>query len=236
MQLVDIQNITVGYGGAIVLPRVSFVISSGDFIGVIGPNGGGKTTLLRALLGRIKPMEGVIKCVEGLKIGYLPQFNTLDKSFPVTVRDVIESGSRTRDDIRRRVNELLDRTAMSDYANRSLVGLSGGELQRVLLCRALVDGPQLLVLDEPTTYVDSVFAVTFYDLLHRLNEEGMAILIVSHDLGTITQHVRTIACVNRNFHYHPSNRISPHQLALYNCPLQLIRHGDVPHTVLPSHE
>jgi zinc transport system ATP-binding protein len=118
--------------------------------------------------------------------------------------------------------------------DKSIGQLSGGQMQRVFLGRAIISEPRLLILDEPNTFVDNKFEHDLYELLHQLNHK-MAILMVSHDVGTITTHVKTIACVNRNLHYHKSNIITQSQLTAYNCPIQLITHGDVPHTVLGEH-
>lgn len=133
-----------------------------------------------------------------------------------------------------RVDELLHKTGIEHLKNRVIGELSGGQMQRAFLCRALISKPQLLILDEPNTYVDNKFEGELYNLLKELNKE-MAIVIVSHDLGTISSYVKSIACVNRQLHYHPSNIISQEQLAGYNCPIQLITHGHVPHTVLKNH-
>jgi zinc transport system ATP-binding protein len=112
--------------------------------------------------------------------------------------------------------------------------LSGGQMQKVLLARAIVASPRLLILDEPNTFVDNKFEGELYEILVQLNKD-MGIIIVSHDIGTISTYIKTIACVNRGLHYHKSNQISEEQLASYNCPIKLITHGEVPHTVLKKH-
>jgi zinc transport system ATP-binding protein len=130
--------------------------------------------------------------------------------------------------------EMLERMSIAELREKAIGELSGGQMQRVFLSRALVSHPRLLILDEPNTFVDNKFEKELYQLLKELNKE-MAILMVSHDLGTITTHVKTIACVNKQLHYHPSNLISSEQLASYDCPIQIITHGTIPHTVLPKH-
>jgi zinc transport system ATP-binding protein len=136
--------------------------------------------------------------------------------------------------VKLRANELLEQTGINHLRKRPIGELSGGQLQRVFLCRALIASPRLLILDEPSSYVDNKFENELYGILHELNKE-MAIIMVSHDVGTITSYVKTIACVNRQLNYHQSNIITEEQLVDYNCPIQIISHGDVPHTVLEHH-
>jgi zinc transport system ATP-binding protein len=247
-QLIEIQNLTVNYGKIVALENASMSIREHDFIGVIGPNGGGKTTLLKSILGLIEPTSGEIIFSKNLEegqsqIGYLPQFNKFDNRFPISVSEVILSGimgknNRTRlngSANREKVKQILEQLSITHLANKPIGELSGGQMQRVFLGRALVAKPKLLILDEPDTYVDNQFEHELYKILKELNR-NMAILLVSHDVGTISTHVKSIACINRHLHYHPSNIISPKQLAAYNCPIQIITHGDVPHTVLGTHD
>lgn len=247
-RLLEIRHLTAGYDNDMILSDVNLLVYEKDFIGIIGPNGGGKTTLLRTILGLLKPMDGSIIFDSSLQeddnhhIGYLPQINRIDKAFPITVFDVVRSGliSRRRflgrysDEEDERAMMLLREMGVAEFARKSIGELSGGQVQRVLLCRALVNNPRLLILDEPNTYVDNRFERELYDKLQVLNDR-MAILLVSHDVGTITSYVKSIACVNRTLHYHPSNIITPEQLSGYQCPIQIITHGEVPHTVLKKH-
>lgn len=245
-KILDIVSASVGYGHDVILKDVNLTISDFDFIGVIGPNGGGKTTLLKLLLGELKSIKGKVTHYpltpnEAL-FGYLPQLSTIDKRFPITVLDVVLSGllgrrgvtGRFTSNDRRLATDMLKRVGIENLKGKAIGELSGGQLQRAFLSRALVSHPRLLILDEPNTYVDNKFEKELYELLKELNKE-MAIIMVSHDLGTITSHVKTIACVNRNLHYHPSNSITSDQLAAYDCPIQIIAHGPVPHTVLGTH-
>lgn len=135
---------------------------------------------------------------------------------------------------RKRAIELLEMAGIEDIAERQINEISGGQMQRALLCRAVILEPKLLILDEPTNFVDNKFENELYTLLHRLNER-MAIVMVSHDLGTITSVVKSIVCVNHTVHRHDSNIITAEQLENYHCPIQIISHGHIPHTVLEHH-
>jgi len=245
-KLVEIKDVAVSYDHQnVVLEEASFDICPSDFIGVIGPNGGGKTTLIKALLGLVKPDQGQIKFhIPIKKVGYLPQINQVDKRFPITVLDVVRSGktgSKPFTLFKKNVpdtefaEQLLSEMGIADLRHKAIGELSGGQMQRVFLCRSLMNQPELLVLDEPDTFVDNHFESELYEKLRELNER-MAIVLVSHDVGTISFYVKSIVCVNRNVHYHPSNVITTEQLASYNCPLQIITHGDIPHTVLKMHD
>lgn len=244
-KIAELTDISAGYHRHVVLREINLTVYPNDFIGIIGPNGGGKTTLIKLLTGELKPFSGTIKFYpSGSKprIGYLPQSEQLDRRFPITVTDVVVSGLLNKRGLlgkygkeqHRKAHELLDMVGISSLRDRSIGELSGGQLQRTLLCRALISDPQLLILDEPNTYVDNKFEGELYELLRELNSR-MAIIMVSHDLGTITSYVKTIACVNGTLFYHESSHITPEQLAVYNCPIQLITHGQVPHSVLLEH-
>lgn len=244
--LIKIENLTVGYDKIPVLENVNLDIFENDFIGVIGPNGGGKTTLLKAVLGLLKPSEGNIifrKDINKRKkpIGYLPQVRHIDRKFPITVFDVVRSGSIMEgqakiksSDLKQKVESLLNEMGIFNIRDKAIGELSGGQMQRVFLCRALLSDPMILILDEPDTFVDNRFEGELYERLGILNK-SMAIILVSHDMGTISSYVKTIACVNNHLHYHPSNTITQDQLNNYNCPIQIISHGEIPHTVLKHH-
>lgn len=246
--IITIRNLNVRYDNVEALCHVNLTIYADDFIGVIGPNGGGKSSLIKAIMGIIQH-DGDIEYGEmvmrGNKphIGYLPQTTNIDKQFPISVREVVMSGLQAEyrgfrgygREARQRVDEVLREASLEDIATRPIGELSGGQLQRVMLCRAIISRPRLLVLDEPTNFVDNRFENELYALLERLSKD-MAIVMVSHDIGTISSVVRSIVCVNRHVHRHDSNIITEEQLRNYNCPLQLISHGTIPHTVLGEHD
>lgn len=242
--ILELKNITAGYEGIPVLKEVNLAIKEQDFIGIIGPNGGGKTTLLKVILGLLKPFSGDIHYYVSKTnlFGYLPQNSQFDRRFPISVREVVMSGLMSEKKLYRyysrqdriKADKLLIKYGMGDYSKAPIGELSGGQMQRVFLCRAIISSPRILILDEPTTYVDSNFEKEFYTILKELNKT-LSIVMVSHDLGTICSYVKTIACVNRGLHYHQSNLISTEQLQSYNCPIELISHGPVPHRVLTDH-
>lgn len=251
-KLIEISNLTVGYENRPnVLKNTSFTVYDDDFLGIIGPNGGGKTTLLKAILGLIKPTSGTISFFEqgqkrpSINIGYLPQINQIDKKFPISVADVILSGLTPKGSLikrydkadRQKVSEVAHRLGIENLLPRAIGELSGGQLQRVLLGRAIVDNPKLIVLDEPSSYVDKLFETNFYKLLGDINKE-IAIMLVSHDVGTIISMVKNIACVNQTLHYHSGGDISQEWLssAYDSCPIEILGHGDLPHRVLLQHD
>ncbi|MBR2031737.1 MAG: ABC transporter ATP-binding protein [Alistipes sp.] len=245
--LVSLKNVSVQYDETTALEGVSLNIYPDDFLGIIGPNGGGKTTLVKAILGTI-PHSGEISYSPTLSerghrlIGYLPQQAEFDRSFPISVIEVVMSGLQAEKGLikrytttdRKRAMELLEIAGIESIAERQISEISGGQMQRALLCRAVILEPNLLILDEPTNFVDNQFENELYTLLHRLNER-MAIVMVSHDIGTITSVVKSIVCVNRTVHRHDSNIITAEQLENYHCPIQIISHGHIPHTVLEHH-
>lgn len=245
--LLKLQNVTTGYNGIPALENVSLTIFQNDFIGVIGPNGGGKTTLIKIMLGLIKPWRGKVlrdmRSRESSGIGYLPQINYIDKKFPISVGDVVMSGQISKNKIfgwfsakqHDGTETMMKKMGIYEIRKKPIGELSGGQLQRVFLCRSVISSPELLILDEPNTYVDNQFESDLYESLKELNQK-MAIVIVTHDIGMISSYVKTIACVNKSLHYHESNIITEEQLQAYNCPIKLITHGEVPHTVLGHHE
>ncbi len=245
--LFEMHSLSASYGANYVLKDVNFKVDEYDFIGVIGPNGGGKTTLLKVILGLLKPDNGKIVFNNDLansnRIGYLPQMSTGDSNYPVTVTDIILSGlmirkgliSRMSASDRLKAEMVIEELGLSELAQSTINELSGGQIQRVFLGRAIIGDPKLLLLDEPGNFVDTTFENDFYEKLKDLNKR-MAILMVSHDVGTISAHIKSFACVNRTLHYHPSHEITKDDLMAYDCPIQLITHGVVPHTVLKYHK
>jgi zinc transport system ATP-binding protein len=248
--LIEIKNLYAGYNHEPVLTDINLTLHKNDFLGLIGPNGGGKTTLLKVILGLIAPQRGTMRVMgkspqEGRQhIGYVPQFAIFDDDFPISVQDVVRMGRlsaqrlfkpyTSEDDAI--VLERLEWVDMLDHKDRALRELSGGQRQRVYIARALTTDPELLLLDEPTISVDFESRTHIYDLLHEINLHGVTILLISHDLNVISSYVKTIGCLNRNLHYHGEKQITAEMLQSgYSCPIDLIAHG-VPHRVLAQHE
>ena len=247
MKLVTLSYVGVAYDGYEALQHVDLEIDERDFLGIIGPNGGGKTSLVKAILGTI-PYSGNIRMAPELfrgrerLIGYMPQITNFDRAFPISVHEVVLSGLQGRKGFRSRYSredrnkamDLIREVGIGEVACHPIGEISGGQMQRALLARAIISEPRLLILDEPTNFVDNRFEKELYTTLQRLNER-MAIIVVSHDIGTITSVVKEIVCVNRHVHRHRSNILTQEQLRNYDCPIQIVSHGTVPHTVLEHH-
>lgn len=248
-KLIELRNIAVSYDTKVVLRDVSFDLWEDDFLGIIGPNGGGKTTLLKVILGLLKPNTGQIFFyrnevrVSALKIGYLPQINQIDRRFPISVWEVIASGLMAEkkkcwgytSEQREQIQKVIGQIGLATLIKRPIGELSGGELQRVLLGRAIVSQPDVLVLDEPNTYVDKLFESRLYELLAEINRDT-AVILVSHDVGTILPLVKNVACVNETLHYHAGNDLSENWMnEAYHCPIELVGHGHLPHRILKNH-
>lgn len=252
--IVDIKNVWFAYNGLTVLEGVSLDIRQGDFIAMIGPNGGGKTTLLKLILGLLKPAKGSIRVLGDTTekashhIGYVPQDVHINRSFPITAMDIVLMGKLepdrrwTKNSAQDRLEALnaLKRMEIEAFANRKIGELSGGQRQRVFIARALVSQPRLLLLDEPTASIDAKGQAEFYSLLKTLNKD-IPILVVSHDLVAISTYVKSVACVNKRLHYHNQAEITSEMLEeMYPCtdeevcPVELIAHG-LPHRVLKHH-
>lgn len=245
--IISVRNLGVAYDGYTALEDVNLDIYENDFIGIIGPNGGGKTSLIRAIMGAISysgtiDIDASLRHKNHYKIGYMPQVSEFDMRFPISLEEVVLSGLQTENGFLGRYSKqdkalartLLDKMGIANLAARPIGEVSGGQMQRALLCRAIISEPRLLILDEPTNFVDNRFEYEFYNMVKQLNDK-MAILIVSHDLGTITSVVKSIVCVNRTVHRHNSNILTAEQLENYNCPIQVLSHGHIPHTVLEHH-
>jgi zinc transport system ATP-binding protein len=253
--IVEIANMAFAYNGEVVLEDVNLQIHRGDFIAMIGPNGGGKTTLLKLILGLVKPSQGNIRVMgcapqrAAANIGYVPQDVHINRSFPITVMDVVLMGKLdpkkrwARESAANRKDAMLalERLGMGGQATKKIGELSGGQLQRVFIARALVSRPELLLLDEPTASIDTRGQAEFFEMLKDLNQE-VTILVVSHDLLVISRYVKSVACVNRHMHYHDQAEITGEMLeTMYPCtveevcPVELIAHG-LPHRVLQDHD
>ncbi len=250
-RILEIKDISVGYeANKPILKNVDLTVYENDFLGIIGPNGGGKTTLLKTILGLIKPVQGSVKFYKNnienkINLGYLPQINKIDKNFPISVFDVILSGLTAKrklfsyytNEQKNKAKEIAQSMGLSQFLDRPIGNLSGGQLQRTLLGRAIVDDPDLLILDEPSSYVDKRFETDFYKILEEINK-NTAIILVSHDVGTVVSMVKNIACVNEGLHYHSGSNISTNWLeqTYTACPIEIVGHGDFPHRVLEKHE
>jgi len=248
MDVIRVKDVWVSYHGIHALEGVSLTVREKDFLGIIGPNGGGKTTLLRVILGLVKPERGHVEIMghppeEGRRfIGYVPQSVQLDQFFPIRVWDVVMMGRLGKRSLFKGYDQhdkemtasCLQKVEMEDLKDRRMGELSWGQRQRVLIARALAHEPQILLLDEPTASLDTRFEVSLYELLKELNKE-VTIVMVSHDIGVISAYVKTIACLNRRLIYHHSKEITPQMLQeAYQCPVDLIAHG-LPHRVLEEH-
>ncbi|PID73140.1 MAG: ABC transporter [Desulfobacterales bacterium] len=239
--VIEIEDLCFSYGGKKVLHHIDLVIRERDFTAVVGPNGGGKTTLLKLILGLLKPARGVIR-INGVPlrspwsagagntgIGYVPQQIDHNLSFPATALDVVLMGkhnpkrrffSRNTDQDKKDAHQALERMNIAGLARRRITDLSGGQRQRVLIARALVTDPELLVLDEPTASIDTRGQIEFYHMLQELND-SLTILMVSHDLLTVASYAKSIACVNRRLHCHRMFQDSMELLsAFYSCSVE----------------
>ena len=248
-EVVKLEDVWVRRDGTPILEGINLSVEAGDFLGIIGPNGGGKTTLLKVILGLIKPSHGKVLVLgkppekSRTKVGYLSQKTLLDYDFPISVWEVVMMGRYSQAGIFRRytpadkkvAEEALKTVEMLEYKDRQIGKLSGGQQQRVFIARALTTRPKLLLLDEPTESVDPALQTEFYELLDKLREQ-MAIVMVSHDVSAISIYVDKIACLNRQLFYHGPKELTPEVLeATYKCPVQMIAHGTIPHRVLKEH-
>lgn len=203
--LISLVDVSMGWDGVKILDNVSLTVNEGDFMAITGPNGGGKTTLLRLMLGLLKPVSGkVVRCRPDLRIGYLPQKNMIDSHFPVTVRDVIQSGllavkGLDRQERVNRYDSVIKQMGLVEHADKPIGQLSGGQLQRTLLGRAIICKPNVLVLDEPLSYIDKRFESQLYQLMEELSK-STTIVLVSHEMSTISGMANRHFIVDHSIH------------------------------------
>jgi len=245
---VELRDVDVGFRGTPLLEGVTLKLEPRDYMAILGPNGGGKTTLLKVILGIVAPDRGSVQVfgkppaqARG-QVGYVPQHSRFDLDFPIRVLDVVLMGRLARRGIARRFSvedrrvarEMLERVELLHRAEQQIGRLSGGELQRVLIARALAVEPQLLLLDEPAASLDERIGRSLWELLEDLSRD-MAVVLVSHDIGAISRYVKSVACLNRRLYCHPSGELTAEILEeTYGCPVDLLAHGH-PHRVLGSH-
>jgi zinc transport system ATP-binding protein len=218
MALLDVTEVTFAYGDRPVIDGVSLTVDAGEFLGLVGPNGSGKTTLLELMIGLRRPDTGTVtlfgepahESTTGARIGFVPQtVSTTNGAMPITVSEVVRMGryahrltGRFTDADRAAVAAALERVGIADLADRRIGRLSGGQRQRAFIARALASEADLLALDEPTVGVDADSREAFYALLHELNEAGITIILIEHDIGIVTTHASEIACLNRELYFH----------------------------------
>ena len=244
---IEIANIKKSFGRTQVLNDISLDIPSGQMVALLGPSGSGKTTLLNLIAGFLTPASGTLM-LEGRVHTHTPpsqrpvsmlfQENNLFNHLTVwqNIALGMDPGLKLSVAQRQTLEAIAEQMGLAAFINRLPGELSGGQLQRVLLGRSIVSRPQVLILDEPNSYVDKRFESRFYQLLEEINKES-AIILVSHDIGTVLTMVKNIACVNETLHYHPGANVSEEWLGeKYACPIELVGHGDLPHRVLRKHQ
>ncbi|WP_332898189.1 metal ABC transporter ATP-binding protein [Haladaptatus sp. CMSO5] len=214
--VIDLSAVSFGYTATPVVEDISLHIEAGEYVAVVGPNGSGKSTLMKLMLGLLQPDEGTAQLFgepsqafdDGARIGYVAQHASASKEMPITVREVVKMGRFPHVGVGRLsqedwaiVDRALDTVGMTAFANRRVTQLSGGQRQRAFIARALAGEADLLVLDEPTVGVDAESVEAFYDLLSALNEQGITILLIEHDLGAVTEHAARVVCLNRGIYF-----------------------------------
>jgi zinc transport system ATP-binding protein len=235
---ISIKDLSAGYGNELILKGISLELKENDFLAVIGPNGGGKTTLFRSILGLLRPMSGTVEVygeppVIGVRhIGYVPQRGVFDSNYPICAEEVVLMGLRVRKGLRpfyskeeKEMAEIaMEYSEMLDFRDKRISDLSGGQLQRVFLARALAPKPKILLLDEPTSSLDPSMRDCTYDVLKKVNKDGVAIMIITHDMTSISHDVKRLACMNRRLICNDRPEITEEMVELgFHCPPEFLR-------------
>ncbi len=240
--IIEMKDVALSFGEHDVLTNVSFTVLDREFAGMVGPNGGGKTTILKLVLGLLKPTAGTVSVLGSSpvdarpRIGYMPQHAQVDLSFPTRVLDVVMTGRLTGGRVRRYSSEDKERAeiaiaevGLSDRRASMFSTLSGGQRQRALIARALVSDPELLLLDEPTANLDVTMEEQLHELLRKLNER-MAIVLVSHDVGFVSEYTTKVICVKKTVVLHPTSELSGDTLMeMYGEKIRMVRHDHDEH-------
>jgi ABC-type Mn2+/Zn2+ transport system ATPase subunit len=229
--------VTCRYGPQAVLENVDLTVNHGDFVGIVGPSGSGKTTLLRTIMGTVTPVTGTVQCRPGVSLAYVPQVETVNWNFPVTVGEcvlmarpgrILPWPSRVE---RAEVSRVLDRLGIGELEGRHIRRLSGGQQQRVFIARALLRRPQLLLMDEPTAGVDVGTRHEVLHLLDELNADGLAIVLTTHDLNGVAAHLPQLVCLNREVVAagETAKVLTPDVLErTYGAPMDVLEHAGMP--------
>jgi zinc transport system ATP-binding protein len=247
--VIELNEVDFSYGPNIAIRNANFVVSAGEFLGIIGPNGGEKTPLIRLILGMLKPQRGTITLLGDTPLrtrsnaGYIPQETNLNKNFPISVHDVVLMGLTSKRGIGRafthadheRSDQILEQLGLIKYRNRSIADLSGGQRQKALLSRALISRPSILFLDEPTASVDTTGEDEIYEHLSAINKNGTTIVIITHNIGVLSKYIKSIACVNIDVDFHPDGKLDDATMRkTFGCQVEIIAHG-IPHRVFETH-
>ncbi len=237
--LIKLENVSFSYGGATVVQDIDLDIEQGEFLGIVGPNAGGKSTLLKLMLGLIKPSRGRVTlfgkspAAGRVKVGYCPQYTQFSRNYPITVEEVVLLGrlgkARVIGGYSKQDREIalsaMRSTEVESIRSKNISELSGGQLQRVLIARALACEPEVLILDEPTANIDQRVEVDIFQLLKQFNER-MTIIVVSHDIGFISGYVTRVACLNRTLVCHETSELTGESIEhLYGSHVSMIEHN-----------
>jgi zinc transport system ATP-binding protein len=236
--VITFEDVSFSYDGIPVLEDVNLVVGEREFLSIVGPNAGGKTTILKLILGLVRPSKGTVRVFgeppvkSRSRIGYMPQNSMHDSLFPVSVLDVVMMGRLGRPkrfgfyvrQDRESAARALQMVEMYEVRKRPFSALSGGQRQRVLIARALVSSPEILLLDEPTANIDAAVETELYEILGKLNER-ITIALVTHDIGFVSHYVKSVACVNRQVVVHPTSEITGEMInKIYGSDVLMVRH------------